>query len=146
MPTYEFECRECGVLHEHVCSFSSKPSQLDCSCGGQAESIISQNDNGGFVSNRDYEFGKENCVVNFGAEYGRSVQQQHAGYQKYFGELKQRKRQLKRQGGLNKGLEWIGGMPGEMFDTIGLQEGDPEAVSKDPETFLKKTGMHADQE
>ena len=26
---------------------------------------------------------------------------------------------------------------------IGMHEGDPEAVLKDPETFLKKTGLHA---
>ena len=145
MPTYEYECPDCGVLHEHSCSYSAKPSSLDCGCGGAAEPIISANRNG-FVANREYDLRPENRVVNFGKDFGRSVQQQHRAYQEGMKDKRQLNRKLRESGKLGQGMEWIGSMPGEMVDGIGLQEGDPEAVAKDPETFLRKTGLHAEQE
>lgn len=145
MPTYEYECNDCSVLIEHVCSYASKPSQVACDCGGMGDPIISLNGNG-YVANREYVFDQGNCVQSFGKQAGRSRQQQHDHYQQYFGDIKKRRRRMKGCNTLKNGMEWIGGMPGEMADSIGMHEGDPEAVSKDPESFLKKTGMHAEQE
>ena len=145
MPTYEFECRNCGKVTEAAYSMSSKPSSIMCSCGSEANSIISLNTNS-YVANREYVFDQGDCVQNFGRNVGRSASQQHRHYQNYFGDIKKRRRRMKGSNTLKNGMEWIGGMPGEMADSIGMHEGDPEAVSKDPEVFLKKTGMHAEQE
>ena len=145
MPTYEFQCAACGKVTEETHSFSGKPDSIACSCGGAAESIISLNRNS-YVANREYVFDQGDCVQNFGRDVGRSTSQQHRHYQEYFGKIKQRRRQMKGSNTLKNGMEWIGGMPGEMADSIGMHEGDPEAVSKDPEVFLKKTGMHANQD
>lgn len=124
---------------------SSKPDSVACECGQQARSIISSNSNS-YVANREYVFDQGSCVQSFGRSLGRTRAQQHQHYQSYFADIRKRRRQMKGCNTLKNGMEWIGGMPGEMADSIGMHEGDPEAVSKDPEAFLKKTGMHAEQE
>lgn len=142
MPTYEYECGDCRKVQEHSCSFSAKPLSLDCECGGVAESIISSNGNV-FVANSDYQFtDKSKTVVNFGKQFGRSVKQQHKHYQDYIADMKSTKKALASSKMKHTGMEWLGTMPGEMVDTIGMHEGDPEAVAKDPVTFLKKTGLY----
>lgn len=41
MPTYSYQCEECGHEQDHVCRFSNKPKTLDCSeCNGTAKSVF----------------------------------------------------------------------------------------------------------
>ena len=141
MPTYEFHCAACGEMIEQVFPMSGMPDSVACVCGSAAARQISANGNV-VVKNTEYQFRKDRIVRSFGHGYGRSVRQQHDGYVRYFEDLKKRKREVKAQKKTNA-MEWIGGMPGEMVDSIGLHEGDPEAVLKDPVTFLKKTGTYA---
>jgi len=138
MPRYDYECETCGRREEHVFSMASMPQTVDCPCGQPAGRVIDTVPES-YVANREYTFDKGNCVQGFGKDYGRTDQQQHEHYKKYFGDIKRRKRGLSASQ-KKQGLEWVGGMPGEMVDSIGLHEGDPEAVLKDPVTFLKKTG------
>lgn len=141
MPRYDYECSFCSNREELVFSMAEMPSEVDCECGSKAVRVIDSAPES-FVANREYVFDKANCVQGFGKDYGRSDAEQHRHYQEYFGDIKRRKKKLSSKQ-KNSSLEWIGGMPGEMVDSIGLHEGDPEAVLKDPETFLKKTGLHA---
>lgn len=119
---------------------ASMPSTIDCPCGSQAGRVIDCVPES-YVANREYTFDKGNCVQGFGKDYGRTDQQQHRHYESYFADIRSRKRKLT-AGQKKQGLEWVGGMPGEMVDSIGMHEGDPEAVLKDPVTFLKKTGLY----
>ncbi len=42
MPTYEFQCNECGLVNEHVCKIDDKPDYIPCRCGcGTAHHILS---------------------------------------------------------------------------------------------------------
>lgn len=117
---------------------AAMPDSIDCACGGCAARIISMPQ--AFVKDREYTFDPSARVINYGRYAGRSVEQQHRMYQRQIQEMHNLKRQAK---GSKKGIEWLGTMPGEMASTIGLQEGDPEAVAKDPVKFLKKTGLYA---
>jgi len=140
MPRYDYECGQCGCREEKVFSMADMPNSITCSCSGEAVRVIDSAPNS-FVANREYTFDKGNCVQGFGNKYGRTDAQQHKHYQEYFGDIKKRKSKLT-PSQRNQGMEWVGGMPGEMVDSIGLHEGDPEAVAKDPVTFLKKTGLY----
>jgi putative FmdB family regulatory protein len=41
MARYDFQCQNCGVYHEHICSISALPDSIKCSrCGGTAEQVI----------------------------------------------------------------------------------------------------------
>ena len=141
MPRYDYQCTNCESLEERVFSMASMPQSVVCHCGSDSVGVITSAPQS-FVANREYVFDKAKCVQGFGKDYGRTDAEQHRHYQEYFGDIKKRKAKLssKQKG---QGLEWIGGMPGEMVDSIGLHEGDPEAVVKDPTTFLKKTGLYA---
>lgn len=139
MPLYDYECGTCGLREEKVFSMADMQSEIDCPCGQKAVRVIDSVPDS-FVANREYVFDKGNCVQGFGKDFGRTDAQQHKHYQEYFAAIKKRKRSLTRNQ-KKQGLEWVGGMPGEMVDSIGLHEGDPEAVVKDPKTFLKKTGL-----
>lgn len=140
MPRYDYGCEACGHREERFFRMADMPSTIPCECGSDCVRVIDRVPEL-YVANREYTFDQGNCVWNFGKEYGRSRQQQHDGYRRYFDEIRQRKRALRRSNKVSQGLEWVGGMPGEMADSIGLHEGDPEAVAKDPQAFLKKTGM-----
>ena len=140
MPRYDYECGKCSSREEHVFSMAAMPRSVPCACGGQAVRVIDTVPHS-FVANREYVFDPGDCVQSFGKAYGRTDAQQHAHYQKYRDDIRQRKRRLTPKQKTNS-LEWIGMMPGEMVDSIGLHEGDPEAVLKDPKTFLKKTGLY----
>lgn len=120
---------------------ASMPQSVVCHCGSDAVRVITSAPQS-FVANREYVFDKAKCVQGFGKDYGRTDAEQHRHYQEYFGDIRKRKSKLSSKQ-KDQGLEWIGGMPGEMVDSIGLHEGDPEAVIKDPTTFLKKTGLYA---
>ena len=141
MPRYDYECTNCQSREERVFSMAEMPSSVVCPCGEDAVRVMDRAPDS-FVANREYVFDKAKCVQGFGKDFGRTDAEQHRHYEEYFGDIKQRKRKLSSKQ-KNNSLEWIGGMPGEMVDSIGMHEGDPEAVLKDPETFLKKTGLHA---
>lgn len=140
MPRYDYGCESCGHREERSFSMADMPSTVPCPCGAVASRVIESVPEL-FVANREYVFDKRHCVQNFGAAYGRTGEQQHAHYKRYFKQIRDRKQSLRMSSKKHQGLEWVGGMPGEMADSIGMHEGDPEAVSKDPEAFLKKTGL-----
>lgn len=143
MPRYDYECRCCGHREEHFFSMADMPSTVACeACGQESPRSISVPES--FVRNREYVFNPAKCVRSNGRLVGRSDQQQHELYRKWFDGMRTRQRDLKRSHSKNKHeIQWIGGMPGEMADSIGEHEGDKEAVYKDPIPFLKKTGLYA---
>lgn len=138
MPTYEYVCPN-GHMLEQTCSWAERPLTLSCGCGETAEPHISGGQ-GAFVRFRPFEFRADKTVVNFGKNYGRSLQKQEALYQGYIQDMKN----LVRSQGASKkpDIQWLGTMPGEMMDSIGLHEGDPEAVAKAPVDYLKRTGLY----
>lgn len=147
MPRYDFVCGACGVRAEHIFTMSARPDSLACACGGEARHVIVGTPYV-FVRGAEYEFRRDCVVGNNGVLAGRTAEQQHRGYQQTIGQLKaahqRRKRGLSKHGASVNGFEVVGVMPGEMADSIGQQEGDKEAVAKDPEFFLRKTGLHLD--
>jgi putative FmdB family regulatory protein len=41
MPTYDYQCQECGTYHEIICSISSREDEVECPrCHGVAEQVI----------------------------------------------------------------------------------------------------------
>lgn len=141
MPTYEFQCGDCGSHTEQVFSMSEMPDSVACGCGHRAGRVISSNSNV-FVRNREYVFDKSKNVRSFARDFGVSDQKHHENYRKKFEGIKQRQKAMRASKHKHE-IQWLGGMPGEMVDSIGLHEGDKEAVYKDPVTFLKKTGTYA---
>lgn len=124
---------------------SARTSEVPCECGARATQIIVGVPES-FVRFRPYEFRKDRVVGNNGKLAGRDAQQQHEGYRRHFDGIKTNIKRINR--GMSRrrfdagGFQYLGGMPGEMADSIGQQEGDKEVVAKDPVTFLKKTGMY----
>lgn len=142
MPTYEFECERCGRAEEGVFAMSSMPDSVPCPCGSAARRVVSLNRNAVFVKDRPYEFRQDRCVQSFGRKYGRANPlKQHDNYVRYFDDIKKRKREISTSKNKHE-MEWLGGMPGEMVDSISLHEGDKESVVKDPVKWLKKTGTY----
>lgn len=145
---YDYLCESCGVLQEVTCSMSDRKDAVPCACGGTASQYFG-NVPYAFMRFRPYEFNPAKVVGNNGAAFGRTADQQHARYKHYFESVKkqckQRNRSLSKNRFDEQGVRWMGGMPGEMVDSIGQQEGDPEVVSKDPEHFLKATGLHYEE-
>lgn len=145
MPTYEYECQSCGRQQEQHFSMAARPSAVPCSCGLEAIQVILTVPEA-FMRFRPYEFNQRLKVGNNGKKFGRTVEQQHEGYRKKFDAIHKNVRELNRSKSKNRhdagGFQYLGGMPGEMADSIGQQEGDKEAVAKDPGTFLKKTGLY----
>lgn len=125
---------------------SAMPPSVPCECGAAADRVMSVNKNEVFVRFRPYEFDQTRKVGNNGKKFGRTVEQQHEGYRRRFDTIRKNIRGLNRNASKARfeanGVRYLGGMPGEMADSIGQQERDPEAVAKDPETWLKKTGMY----
>jgi len=140
MPRYEYECSNCGSREERVFSMAAMPSSITCPCGEDAVRVMDCMPYA-FVANREYVFDKAKCVQGFGKDFGRTDAEQHKHYQDYRADMQMRKSKLSPKQKV-QGMEWLGMMPGEMVDSIGLHEGDPEAVLKDPTTFLKKTGLY----
>lgn len=122
---------------------SSKPASIPCECGAEAVSVISVNENPICVRFAPYRFDKSKNVMSNGRGFGLSDQEHHNRYRRKFDGMKKAAAAARRSGSKSKtGVEWLGSMPGEMADSIGCHEGDPEAVTKDPVTFLKKTGLY----
>jgi putative FmdB family regulatory protein len=145
MPTYEYLCDACGRHQEQWHTMPARPAKVPCPCGAEApQAILTVPE--AFMRHRDYAFDRTKIVGNNGARFGRNVEQQHAGYRKHMDAMHKRIRGLNRSMSKNRhdlgGIRYVGSMPGEMVDSIGYQEGDKEAVVKDPETFLKKTGLY----
>lgn len=43
MPTYEYECQQCGVVIDHFAPMSDRPADIECKlCQGTASFIISK--------------------------------------------------------------------------------------------------------
>ena len=140
---YDYECQHCGRRQEISCSMSARTETVPCQCGLEAISIITAVPEC-FVRFREYQFDKAKNVGSSGRIYGRSDAEQHEHYKQAFDRQRSQAKAERRGFSKAKGqCEWIGGMPGEMVDSIGEHEGDPEAVIKDPVTFLKKTGLYA---
>lgn len=93
----------------------------------------------------EYQFRRDSIVGNNGVLAGRSAYQQHEGYRKQVEAIKtarnRRSRSLGKNGSSVDGIRVAGVMPGEMADSIGQQEGDKEAVYKDPDYWFKATGL-----
>ncbi len=123
---------------------SARPSSVPCSCGAEAPQVIVPSY--AYVKDRPYEFDPKWVVGNNGKLAGRSAEQQHEGYRRHFDAIKTNIKRMNRSGSKRSkdagGFQYLGGMPGEMADSIGQQEGDKEAVAKDPVGFLKKTGLY----
>jgi putative FmdB family regulatory protein len=51
MPIYDYECDKCGTITEHILNTSDSEHSINCSCGGQANKIISAS--GAFCANED---------------------------------------------------------------------------------------------
>lgn len=146
MARYDFEC-DCGRRLEHQCSMSERPESLPCDCGGRMVQVIKAVP---YVYTRfaEYQFRPDSIVGNNGVLAGRDAQQQHEGYRKQIEALKtahgRRSRSGSRHGCSVDGVRVAGVMPGEMADSIGQQEGDKEAVYKDPDYWFKATGLNID--
>jgi hypothetical protein len=142
MARYDFECVACGSQWEHTCSMSARPESLPCLCGGEGRQVILSVPES-FVRFRPYEFNKAKNVRSNGRLFGKTDEQHHEGYRRAFDEQKKQVASQRRAGSLFKegGCEYLGGMPGEMADSIDENEGGKETVAKDPVTWLKKTGM-----
>lgn len=141
---YDYECTSCQHRQEVHCRISERQSELPCpECGGIAEQIFLRVPEV-LVRYREYQFDKRKNVMSNGRLYGRSDKQQHEHYRRAYDEQRKQVAAAKRSFGKDKmgGIEYLGGMPGEMADSIGEHEGDPEVVAKDPKTFLKKTGLY----
>lgn len=137
---YDFECEKCSLVFEHSCSMSERPESLPCQCGGEARQIIIAVPYS-CVRFAPYEFDKSKNVRSNGALFGRTDEQQHEHYRRSFDMQRKLVAQERRKPGKDDGFEYLGGMPGEMVDSIEEKEGK-EAVAKDPVTFLKQTGMY----
>lgn len=141
MPLYDYECQRCGREDERSFSMADMPQTVPCPCGHEAVRVIHSVPTS-FVKDREYVFDKAKCVMSNGRRYGRTDQQQHEIYRSTFEKMKRNQKRLK--GSKHKhDIEWVGGMPGEMADSICEHEGDKQAVYKDPVPFLKKTGLYA---
>jgi putative FmdB family regulatory protein len=145
MPTYDYECQKCGHQQEQWFSMADRPSSVPCPCGKKAIQVILEAPES-FVRFRPYEFDPKKVVGNNGKSKGRSAAKQHEGYRRHFDGVAKNVRRANRSASKSAhsggGFQYLGGMPGEMYDSIGQQEGDKEAVAKDPVSFLKKTGMY----
>jgi len=121
---------------------ADRPATLPCPCGGEAVQIIVSVPEV-LVRFRPYEFNKAKNVRSNGRMFGRTDEQQHEHYRRSFDMQKKLVSEQRRSAKLLKedGFEYLGGMPGEMCDSINEAEGK-EAVQSDPVTFLKKTGLY----
>jgi hypothetical protein len=95
-----------------------------------------------FVRFRPYEFDRAKNVRSNGRMFGRTDAQQHEAYRNAFDTQRKLVEQERRSCSRSDGVEYLGGMPGEMADSIAEHEGDKELVAKDPVTLLKKTGLY----
>ena len=120
---------------------------MPCECGGTATQVFLAVPDV-VVKFREYTFNKATNVRSNGHTYGRSDREQHEHYRRSFDEQRKQVAAQRRSAKLFKedGCEYLGGMPGEMADSIAEAEGDPDVVAKDPVTWLKKTGMHMGRE
>ena len=143
MPRYEYECSPCHLRKEVMCSWESRPASLVCpQCGGEASAIVSLCAPP-LVRNQPYKFDPKKTVASNGARFGRTPEEQHRHYKLAFDTqrklVNERRRTPK---ATDDGWQYLGGMPGEMADSITEQEGDKEILYRDPVTFLKKNDLY----
>lgn len=137
---YDYECAN-GHLQEHSCMMSDRPAHLPCKCGCLAFQVIRTVPHV-HVRFSEYQFNPAKAVGNNGKRFGRSRQQQHEKYRHDFDLQKRMVRERSHRPNKKNDIQYLGGMPGEMADTIAEQEGDKNVVLQDPVTWLKKTGLY----
>lgn len=149
----------CSAGHEWLVEHDASDTLVDlkCQCGadGKYVSIAYEPKTGwsdpvpcdapyAFVKGRAYEFKKQYEVMPQGYHYGVPDHVHNEKYRRRFEGMARESRRFR--GGHSKlkteTPQYLGGMSAEMVHSIGLQERDPEAVSKDPIEFLKKTGNY----
>lgn len=145
----------CAAYHEFAVDMESdaRPDDVQCGCGVAAtwtriqtvvEDPVHDDAPYAFVKGRPYEFDKSRQVMPQGRHFGVSDEAHNAKYRHYFTEHANAAHAFRRGHSKLKAEtpEYLGGMSGEMFRSVGLQERDSEAVAKDPVTWLKKTGNY----
>ena len=124
---------------------AARPASLPCSCGGSAVQVILTVPDS-YVRFTPYEFRKDKVVGNNGKRFGRTKEQQHEHYESHFGQIRKNIARSNRSRSKHSydagGIRYLGGMPGEMADSIAAQEGTKQAVSLDPDYWFRKTGMY----
>jgi hypothetical protein len=120
---------------------AERPATVSCSCGQEAVQVIRSVPEC-FVRFRPYEFNPAKVVGNNGERFGRTREQQHEKYRRDFDLQKRLVRERSHRPSKKNDIQYLGGMPGEMADSLAEQEGDKNVVLRDPETFLKKTGLY----
>jgi len=138
---YDYEC-ENGHGQEITCLMADRPASVPCKCGSVAVQVIRSVPQA-FVRFREYQFDRSKCVAGNGRRFGRTDEQQHEKYRRDFDLQRQLVRERSHRPSKKHDFQYLGGMPGEMADSIVEQEGgDKNVVLQDPVTWLKKTGMY----
>lgn len=124
---------------------AQRKNSVPCPCGKQAEQVITGLP-AAFVMGKQYEYRRECLVDNFSGG-ARSNQEQQDGYSQQMAAARASKMAHKRAGSRHKTqAQYLGSMPMEAVHSIGLQEGDPEIVFKDPAHFLKANNLYLGDE
>lgn len=140
MPTYEYRCDACNSSFELFARFADYKSEQRCSCGGIAHSLISGGKTVLVKGMGEYKFDKR---TNAFTAKGRTAAREEKHYERVIETQRQLVKE-RRSSGKERKDGWIfeGVMPAPMATSIGVKEGDIEAVMKDPVPFLKATGTY----
>lgn len=141
MPTYDYRCPACGSAFERVSSFKDYQSLVGCECGQIAERVFTPNVNVVVKGMGEYKFDPRKCVTTI-PKYKRSAEREMIHNEKVISTQRELTKARRAAGREKDGHEFLGCMPATMADSIGLHEGDKEAVYKDPIPFLKATGTY----
>lgn len=121
---------------------ADRPATVPCRCGLVATQVFRTVPES-FMRFREYQFDRSKNVAGNGRRFGRSDERQHEGYRQDFDAQRKLVRQRSHSAGKKGMAQYLGGMPGEMADSIVENEGgDKNIVLQDPVTWLKKTGMY----
>lgn len=137
---YDYECPN-GHGQEITCPMAERPASVKCTCGAVATQVFRSVPEL-FVKYREYQFDPSKAVASNGKKFGRTKRQQHEKYRRDFDLQRQMVRERSHRPSKKNDIQYLGGMPGEMHDTITEMEGDKNVVLQDPVTWLKKTGMY----
>jgi hypothetical protein len=148
-----YRCKQCfaewaerrpddGAVEDSVCACGASAGWTNISLGDIPEPT--QKAPYAFVKGRPYQFDPRHAVHSQHASRGVS----EAAYKR--GTRETQRREIARQHEIDRAPmkgkhdvpRFLGSMSMEMATSIGLQEGDPNVLLKDPEHFLKATGRH----
>jgi hypothetical protein len=148
-----YRCKQCFAEWVEKRPADGAVDDSACACGGAASwtRIIagelpepSRPVCEGFVKGGDYQFDPQFAVQSQHASRGaKSGAYKRATREKQQREIN-RQKEIDRTPckGKHDVPKFLGSMSMEMATSIGLQEGDPNTLLKDPEHFLKATGRH----